>query len=218
LDIGRLSFSAKNTAYAKLLNLPLLIAWRHRGIWVLFEAHHAQLAEKNQKIDFDIALKENLLGVLAADFSYQLTPGTKIQMHIRRLTQPDPAGSFTGQITRVQYLDSADQPLPEIRYLFWMFNFWPNEVESSDNGDALIQSFTISATGQAEFASRTLGRIVYASGQFRRSRVTWGSIAHDMKHLAHDKGSFHAAVAEAAKHGVITNIIRQVPHTRPAFL
>jgi hypothetical protein len=100
-----------------------------------------------------------------------------------------------------------------------MFNFWPNDVEISDDGDTVIQSFVISDTGPlAEFASRTLGRVVHAGGQLRQSKVNWGSIVHDMKHLAHDKGSFHAAVAEAAKYGVITDIMTLVPHTRPTFL
>jgi len=129
-------------------------------------------------------MKENLLGVLAGDFSYHLAPGTKIQMHIRKLTQPDPAGNFEGQITKVQYLDPGDQPLPEIRYLFWMFNFWPNETEIADRADTVIHSFVISDTGQAEFASRTLSHIVHVMGQFRRSRVNWGSIVHDLKHFA----------------------------------
>jgi hypothetical protein len=218
LDLGKLSFSAKYAAYAKLLNLPLLIAWRHRGIWALFEARHAQLAEKNHKLSFDVAMKENLLSVLAGDFSYQLAPGTKMQMHIRKLTQPDSAGGFTGTITKAEFLGPSDRSLPEIPYLFWMFHFWPTGVETFDEGNTVIQSFVIPETRQSEFASRTLTHIVHAIGQYQRSSINWGSIVHDIKHLAHDKGSFRAAVVEGAGHGVITNFFKVVPNTPPAFL
>jgi hypothetical protein len=134
-------------------------------------------------------------GVLARQFNQDYATGS----------------SGRGEITKVQFLDPSDRPLPEIRYLFWMFDFWPNEVEIFDDGDAVIQSFVISDTRQAELASRTLGHIVHAIGRFQHSRVNRGSIVHDMKHLAHDKSIFHAAVAEAATHGLITNIMRLVP-------
>ena len=66
-------------AYAELVNMPLLIAWRYRGIWVLFEARHLTKARKNFNISFSDAMRENLLGVLAGDVSYKIAPGAGVR-------------------------------------------------------------------------------------------------------------------------------------------
>jgi hypothetical protein len=50
----------------------MLVAWKHRTFWTLFEIRHAELATVNYKIDFSTAMQENLLGMLAGDFSYRL--------------------------------------------------------------------------------------------------------------------------------------------------
>jgi hypothetical protein len=102
--LGTLSLSPKYLAYSELLGLPMLAAWRHRGLWTLFEMRHAQLATVNYKIDFGTALKESLLGMLAGDFSYRLAPGTRIRMRIRKLTQPDPeTGGFEGEVLDLHF-------------------------------------------------------------------------------------------------------------------
>ena len=113
LELGRLTLNRKYLAYAEMLGLPMLVAWRHRGLWTLFEMRHAQLATVNYKIDFGTALKENLLSILAGDFSYHLAPGTRIKMRIRKLTQPDPqTGGFEGEVLDVHFANPAGERVP----------------------------------------------------------------------------------------------------------
>ncbi len=219
LDIGTLSLNRKYLPYAELVGLPMLIAWRYRGFWTLFEMQHAKLKEVNYGIDFSCAGERNLLGVLAGDFSYRLAPGTRIQMRIRKLTKPDPeTGGFRGRIHDSHFENPSGNRIPDVPHLLSLFMFWDNEVEEFDDGDDIVQSFVVSDTGCAEFASRTLGQIVHASARLRRSLVSWRSVVHDAKHLAHDSGRLRALVAEGAKHGVITNVMRTFPSSAPSFL
>ena len=64
--------------------MPLLIAWKHHGIWTLFEVRHLTKARKNFNIRFGDAMKENLLGVLAGDVAYKIAPGAGIRFRCRK--------------------------------------------------------------------------------------------------------------------------------------
>jgi hypothetical protein len=220
LDLGTLSsLNRKYLPYAELLHLPMLVAWKHRGFWMLFEMRHAQLATVNYKIDFGTAMKENLLGVLAGDFSYRLAPGTRIQMRIRKLTHPDSeTGDFDGEVINVQVVNPVGEPVPEIPHLSSLFLFWDNEVELVDEGDDVVQSFVVSDVGTSQFASRMLSQIVHAIAGLKHTQVNWCSITHDTEHLAHNSGNFRALVAEGARHGVIINRLNFRPQSAPSFL
>jgi hypothetical protein len=154
--------------YAELLGLPLLIAWKNRSFWTLFEARHATLAKTNYHIDFQRASEENLLGVLAGDFSYRLAPGTTLNMSIRKVTAPDPeTGSFEGQFHNIHFTNPAGERIPDIRHLGSLFMFWENDAEQFEEGDDIVQRFVVPDSGRNEFASRTLGSIVYRLGQIK---------------------------------------------------
>ena len=70
--------------YAKLVKMPLLIAWKFNGIWVLFEVRHLAIARKNFNIKFDHAMRENLLGVLAGDVLFKIAPGAGVRVRCKK--------------------------------------------------------------------------------------------------------------------------------------
>ena len=72
-------------SYASLLGLPLLVGWKHRTFWTLFEAKHFGPAVTNMNISFEDAMKQNVLGVLAGDFSFCFRPGTGLYFRYRKL-------------------------------------------------------------------------------------------------------------------------------------
>jgi len=80
----RPDYLARLQAYAVLLKLPLLIAWKYHGIWTLFEARHLTKAEKNFNIRFEVAIKENLLGILAGDVAYKIAPGAGVHFRFKK--------------------------------------------------------------------------------------------------------------------------------------
>jgi hypothetical protein len=50
----RPDYVAKLKAYADLVKLPLLIAWKHFGMWTLFELSHMWRAQSNFNIDLGL--------------------------------------------------------------------------------------------------------------------------------------------------------------------
>lgn len=71
-------------AYGRTLGLPVLIAWKHHGLWSLFDIDQMYLAEKNFNIALGKALSESLLGILAGDFTYTLPQGTGLHLRMRK--------------------------------------------------------------------------------------------------------------------------------------
>lgn len=67
-------------AYAELVKMPLLIAWKHHGIWMLFDIQRLTKAQTNFNITLGDAMKENLLGVLAGDVAYKIASGAGVRL------------------------------------------------------------------------------------------------------------------------------------------
>ncbi len=218
LEEGILSLKPGYLSYAEALGLPLLIAWKHRTFWTLFDIRHAELAITNYKIGFFRAMQENLLSLLAGDFSYRVVPGTAIRMRIKKLTPRDADGGFRGVIDDTYFVNAKGERLPDIPQLASLFLFWENEVELTEDGDAIIQSFVIPDFEHGEFASRTLGKVIGAFAAMRKERINWRSVIHDKAHWAHDSGRLRQVVEQGAKHGVITDIFHFKPRRTPDFL
>lgn len=115
----KLSFTAnyhrRLTAYAALLGKPLLIAWKWRTMWVLFDIGQMKLAKTNFNITFSEALRQNLLGPLVGDVMFRLAAGAGVRITAAKeelvtTTQHDNS-AFTEEwqmrITGVEFLKSG---------------------------------------------------------------------------------------------------------------
>lgn len=70
--------------YADLVGMPLLVAWKFHGLWMLFEARHMKKADKNFNISLETAMRENLLGVLAGDVAYKIGADAGVHLRFRK--------------------------------------------------------------------------------------------------------------------------------------
>ncbi|MFG5380481.1 hypothetical protein [Yoonia sp. R2-816] len=129
-------------AYAALLNIPLLIAWKYHGIWTPFEARHLSKAHKNFNIRFDHALRENLLGVLAGDVAYKIAPGAGIHLRFKKeklLNIEKNEGGYTEQwqmrVDKVGFTSAGGEPLndpdDEVTTLLTTWDLAEREVHSN---------------------------------------------------------------------------------------
>jgi hypothetical protein len=122
LNSGTLNIHPGYVRYAELLGLPLLVAWQHLGFWTLFDIGAASVTSTGKyKIDFSHAMKQNLLMILADDFSYHLAPGTAIRMRIKKLSPLDEEGGFDGVIEDVYIVNPAGERVPDIPHLHSLF-------------------------------------------------------------------------------------------------
>ncbi len=204
--------------YAELVGLPLLVAWQHLTFWTLFDVHDAVTSDGAYKINFSRAMEQNLLMVLAGDFSYHVAPGTAIRMRIKKLSPPDDNGGFRGEIEDIYFTNPAGERIPNIPHLSSLFLIWDNEVDEVDEGDAIVQSFVIPDVGYGEFASRTLGKLLRSFAALDKRDVDLRRVMHDTLHWVHNAGEFRQVVNQGAEYGVFTRVLRLRPRNLPAFL
>lgn len=76
----RPDYVSKLNTYGKLLNLPVLIAWKKHGIWTLVDLEVFSKAKKNFNLSFNDAMRNSLMSKFVGDFSY--TPQVNSGVHI----------------------------------------------------------------------------------------------------------------------------------------
>ena len=200
--------------YASLLGLPLLVGWKHRTFWTLFEAEHFRLATSNLKISFEDAMKQSLLGVLAGDFSFCFRPGTGLHIQFRKLGEA--ADGFEAVIEDA-YISDTDgrrhSGAGGVLQLFLCIDQEPSVVETDTD---VFQSFVIPTNQQAEFAHRTLITLLNTFTQ-KQQPLSWRQILAKNQLPSLSGGPLQAA-RNALDAGLLQQVINQRPQMMPESL
>lgn len=155
------------TAYANLLGLPLLIAWKFHSMWRLFDARHLQLAQTNFNITQSEAMKQSLLGVLAGDVAYSLGPGAGIHFDCAKeqLISTEPADDqFTehwqARISDVFFTDGAGRRRDDLHgETQQLFAGWDLQKREEISATRIRLSF-VPGENQMQFAHSALVQLL----------------------------------------------------------
>ncbi len=211
------------TAYADMLGLPLLIAWKHHSVWTLFEFRHVALAKVNHNIQFTLAMQQNLFGVLAGDVSYCAQPGAGIHFEFAKekliaTATEDTTVTETWQmrVKDVAFTRGGGEPTklqPEVAQLFTTLEL---ETEQAHRPDAIRQSFVVVEGAGMQLAHRALVSLLdWESGA--GDRASWRSLL-GAGEIVRSIADFKAALSKGIKEGVIRYVLHQQPTTMPTFL
>jgi hypothetical protein len=91
-------------AFANLINLPLLIAWKRGRLWVLVEAGHFTQIVAAYHLTFEEALKNSLMSTLFGNVWIQFSEDFRLELKLRIQDDVDcsaevlPEGTYTFQI------------------------------------------------------------------------------------------------------------------------
>ncbi len=209
--------------YSSLLNLPILLAWKFHGIWMLFETKHLKKAKTNFNISFGDALKENLLGVLAGDFSYSLGKGAGLHFRFRKdklVKEEDKDDEITqewltviDEVTFTDYEGRIRNDLePQVQSLF---TAWDLEEEQEHSATHIKMSFV--AQGEnALFAHMALVRLL--DWELKdEDKIKWRNLLMK-ENVVKNIGNFSSAVNKALEQGIVHHILHQQPQTIPEFI
>jgi hypothetical protein len=166
-------------------------------------------------------MRENLLGILAGDFAYEIGEGAGIHFHCdkEKLLSAENKGSMTyetwqSRIKGVTFTDRdgkpIDAPSSETQTLF---GIWDLELKSQDHPDFVRLSFT-AAGGGMQFAHMSLVRLLNLSAQ-DNERLSWRRVARKEKltTIADFRGAVETAIGEKVVHFILNHM----PHTLPDF-
>ncbi len=210
-------------AYAEVLRLPMLIAWKHHSIWSLFDISHMQMARKNYNISIGAALSESLLSALAGDFSYTLPRGTGLHLRLRKeeLTSSTRRESEIREEWRmvvddVYYTDRDGKQRrdlsPDIQALFFV-----NSLEESQEHTAshVNWHFTVD-DDENKFAHMALvGLLDWYTGT--GETLNWREVVKRTTPVP-GVADFAETVKRALDEGVVKSIFHLKPQTLPLFL
>ncbi len=200
--------------YSDLLDVPLLVAWKCRGFWSLFEVRHFKRDFQNYNISFEAAMKQNLMGLLVGDFSYSLQPGLSLHFRMKKLEKtPD---GWNAQIEQAYFSNANGERFESAPGLLPLFLSSVQEDTLTEEEGCLVQSFVIPTDRISEFAHRSLVKLVWfaATGE---GATSWRVFLQG-KTLPTLAKNFLDAFPKASEAGFVQNIFRQVPHDQPIFL
>ncbi|CAG2154682.1 hypothetical protein LMG26411_04686 [Cupriavidus numazuensis] len=211
------------TAYADLVGMPLLIAWKFHSVWMLFEAKHLTKAKKNFNISLQTAMQENLLGVLAGDVAYKVGAGAGVHIRLRKEELVDVTKTEDGRteswkmvVDDVALTDYHGKRIEDVGIdVQALFTSWDlEETEEHTNahihihsvaGDDGLQFAYTAMQRQLDFESHGDGR-PHWRGLLRKEQVT-ASISN-----------FSAALQVGFEKAIVSHIFHVRPTTIPDFL
>lgn len=210
-------------AYADLLGLPLLIAWKFLGVWTLFDACHLRRARKNFNITFNDAIAENLLGVLAGDLSYKIAPGAGIRLRFRKekLLDTSQEGDTISQHWMVRpdgvdFMVAGGRPSshlsPEVKTLFSAWNLEEHQTDTEHHIEIAFQA----GTEGMMFGHMALTYLLNW-GLPEGQPINWRQVIRRDTVVA-SITNFAAALDAGLAQKVVHLILHQQPQTRPDFL
>ena len=211
------------SAYADLLGLPLLIAWKFHRVWTLFEARHLRKARTNLNIRFGEAMRENLLGVLVGDISYKIAPGAGVILDCRKvaLLETTTEGDTTTEqwqmrIDGVRYTSKGGKPRDDLDDdVTTLFTTWDLEERQDFTPTHIHIAFQAGDEGMM-FAHMALVHLL--SWRQRVGEViNWRHVIR-RDQVVSNMTNFEAALDRALEQEVVTLVLHQVPADMPAFL
>ncbi len=216
-------YQAQLKAYAKLLGLPILVAWKFNDVWSLFDLDQMELAKVNYNISISKALSENLLGVLAGDFSYTLSRGAGL--HLRTYKKELLSSVRNGSEVHEEWHTVIDDALhidgngkerrdlsSDVQTLFFISDL---EEDQEHTPSHMHFRFTVQ-DGESKFAHMALVRLLnwYSSGD---KPLNWREVKTRSSPVP-GMTDFGATVDRARREGVVEYIFNLEPKTKPAFL
>lgn len=210
-------------AYAELVNMPLLIAWKYRGVWMLFEARHLAIARKNFNIRLGLAMRENLLGLLAGDVAYKIAPGAGVRFHCKKeeLLTVEEEGEKVTERWRMQ-IDDVDYTVaggtavgdldPEVATLFATWDLTRRE----SHGDTHIELHFVAGDDDGMMFAHTALTHLLNWTLPKGSEINWRH-AIRREAVVGNMTNFGNALNLALEQQIVRYILHQEPQSRPKF-
>jgi len=199
--------------YADTLRLPLLVAWRRKNLWTLFDVRHLAKATTNFNIKFTEAMKQTLMCELAGDFSFSFKSGTGAHLKIKKLNKTE--DGFEGVIEEAYFANADGKRFANVPGLLHLFLCLDQESVVVEEESHILQSF-VSLSANAEWGHRALATLLRFST--RTDTIHWREILEKNNVPQVIEGGLRVAANQALEVGFIEHCLHVRPLTMPDFL
>lgn len=213
--------------YASLLNLPILVAWKTKwNIWVLADIQEFKKTDKNFNLNFLDSLQNNLLGIIAGDFSYSLGVGSGVHISAKKQQLVKSSTDETGDITESWQMIVDDvsfstydgqslknlTPIAQQVFLSW------DLVEESTYTESNVVLHCTCKEQSIQFAHMALTRLLNFHTLIQDTGIQWRTILGGSSNAMSSIANFRSGIVENMEKKIVHHIIDQIPNNIPDFL
>ena len=218
----RPDYMEKLRQYSNVLNLPILKAWKWHGLWTLFELRHMKKASRNYNINLENAMQENLLGILAGDFSYSVNSSAGLHFGLKKEELVSTEETDEGRneqwktvINDIYFTDGEGEVVRNLpSTVAQLFATW--DLETSElHADTHITISHMASENSMLFAHMALVRLLNWQTPTEQD-IHWRAMLHG-SNIVKGIENFRAAIQEAIECKIVRTVINQIPLTEPEF-
>jgi hypothetical protein len=207
--------------FAGLMNLPLLVAWKHHGLWSLCDSELFEKAQTAFHLSFDTALKNNLMTALFGNVFVTVKEGLRFELRLKLLDEVDaatellPEGYYKAQITEAGlHTYKGRVPDEQMADLFPIFLTKAAEPRTEREGAYLRHIFPTDPEGMFNLSDLLFTNLMW--NRKAGEEVDW--IAEIRKGLPTNTTDLHTVLRRGLDVGAIQYVLQQQPATVPTFL
>lgn len=219
----------RRVKYSQLTGLPILIAWHLKGwdLWCLFELSKMQKKVSAFHIDFETAIKEDLMGILLDNIIFTIKKGTKLvmQVEIEKGTEvrdgiDQTLKKFTGVVKNIEFVGVNGQRIPLdsslSKFLELIFLLVDNDVSSTEDSNYFTQTF-YTTEDQTIFGYQILGVASFGIEAIKTPQLNWlDVIKNESFRISYE--DIRNAAKDGVHKGIVKYVIRNLPKPIPQFL
>jgi hypothetical protein len=206
--------------YARLLRIPLLVAWKRGHIWTLTEACHFEKRVTSHHLEFMKALAENLMSQVFGDCLVELTQRISFYLDgeiqtsdpLPQPPEPLPEGEHTITIKGAGFL-LDDQPIDDLpSELTWLFLRAPDENIVKRTGEKTVRTIhTPTADTVFSLTDFALMLLLWSEPE----QPDWDKVVR--KKIPISAQRTRDALRKGLDLGVTRYVLEQLPVTPPSF-
>lgn len=211
--------------YSSQLGVPLLVAWKFYGLWILVDIGCFSKAKTNFNLSIKTAMKNNLMSYLAGDFLYVMKEKVGLHFILRkeRLIAKDEIDANSREekwllrIEKAFFTNSKGQHAEKLPTGLWPL-FISAEPESEDRVEEenIYQSFVIPKDQGMKYAHAALSVLINFSME-TDDRIHWRKQLNEHQYPVEIK-QFYGAAKEGIEKGYVQYIFHLQPAEFPTFL
>ncbi len=211
--------------YSSIFGIPLLVAWKFNGLWMLVDINCFVKAKKNFHLSLEMAMKNNLMSHLAGDFVYVMKPNVGLHILMKKeclisKTESEENSreeTWRLRITEVFFTNSEGQKASNLPSGFWPL-FITADPEPSDRveKDFVYQSFVIPENQGMKFAHAALPVLINFAMK-NDDKIHWRKQLEEHKYPVEIE-QFYAAAQKGLEEGYVKYIFHLEPANIPNFL
>lgn len=208
-------------AFADLMNLPLLLAWKRGGLWVLADSTLFSKKVTAYHLSFEDAIKNSLMSTLfgnvwikfAEKFRLELT--MRIQDDVDFTKEPLPEGNYRFLIEDAGLWGSKGRLNAEQgKDLWWFLVTAASETRFDRVDDVATQQFIAGSDSMFNLSDVLLAQLRWNKGD--EEMIDW--LAEIRKGLPKLATELQSILRHALDAGAVQYIFRQAPQVLPKFL